>query len=332
MNNKIFEMFVILDDIAMGLLLLLHAVVVWMNNKIFEMFVILGDIAMGLLLLLHAVVGNYIIPTASQGPKFTKSLLTEFRSETHDLGSGVDLICTNKTWNEMIHTIWKLNTERSQCTIASGFGVQDYDSCNDGKLLNNTKSGGSYLHIPFFSKADEGLYHCEAVYRDGSYSAEIKLSAEVPVSPQISTRLDIFRNGKREVVCSAIGGKPAASISWRNKWNSSATQSSTKNSDGSFTMESRLILPDHVPADNLSCIITHPSWTEGHTELIQALNHEESTASFSLQYSVLSVCSVMLMSGFLAACFILRTSVRKKRNKVWRPIYAMSTVEPRGPS
>ncbi|KAJ8351513.1 hypothetical protein SKAU_G00229890 [Synaphobranchus kaupii] len=229
----------------------------------------------------------------SEGPKSTKSPLTVFRSETHDLGSGVDLMCTNKTWNEMIHTIWKLNTGRGRCTLASGFDEKYHDSCNDGKVLNDTTSGGSYLHIPLFSQADEGLYHCEAVYRDGSYSAKIKVSAGVPVSPQISTRLD-FRDGKRVAVCSATGGKPAASILWRNTWNSSVTQSSTKNPDGSFTVESRLIVPHAITAANLSCIITHPSWRESHTEEIQVLNH----------------------GGCLAACFILRTSFRKKRYEV----------------
>ncbi|XP_061091358.1 cell surface glycoprotein CD200 receptor 1-B-like isoform X6 [Conger conger] len=280
------------------------------------MVLITDNIAMDLFLLLHAVLGSYAIPTKSQDSTSTRPLLKEFRSETCVLGSSVDLICTNKTWNEMIHTIWELTTERGTCIIASGFGVPDHDTCNDGKVLNNSSSGGSYLHIPLFSKADEGLYHCEAVYRDGSYSVEIKVSAGV--SPQISTRLD-FRDGKREAVCSAEGGKPAASISWRNRWNSSVTQSLKNNMDGSFTVESRLILPDSISAGNLSCIITHPSWGEGHTEAIQAINHEESTASFTLQYSVLSVCSVILLLGFLTACSIVRTSVRRRRT-VWRPI------------
>ncbi|KAJ8388398.1 hypothetical protein AAFF_G00134240 [Aldrovandia affinis] len=124
----------------------------------------------------------------------------------------------------------------------------------DGKVLQNTTNGKSYLHIPHFKDTDEGMYTCETVYQGSIHKVHIDVSAAV--SPQISTRLD-FRDGKREAVCSAAGGKPAASVSWRNTWNYNVTLSSTENSDGSFTVESRVILPETVSADNLSCIVTH---------------------------------------------------------------------------
>ncbi|KAJ8246629.1 hypothetical protein GJAV_G00253640 [Gymnothorax javanicus] len=284
----------------------------------FKMVLILPGISVGLFLLLHEVLGNYGIRTRSTGTKTIESLLTEFKNETHDLGSSVHLTCTNKTWNELIYIIWKLKTAKRHCKIASGFDMEDYDSCNDGKVMNITKTGRSYLRIPLFSTGDEGLYHCEAVHRDGTYLAEIKVSTRVPVSPQISIRLD-FKDGKRVAVCSAKDAKPAAHISWGNIGNLSETQNSTNNSDGSFTVESRLILPDSILAVNLSCTVTHPRWREGRTQWIQALNNGESTDNFALQYSVLSVCSVILLLGILAACFILRTSVRK-RKKIWIPL------------
>ncbi|KAG9349003.1 hypothetical protein JZ751_029320 [Albula glossodonta] len=234
-----------------------------------EMISTVDGIAVASLLLWHGVLGVYVTPTVSQGPTSTKLMFTEFRSETYDLGRSVDLTCTNKTWEEMIHTIWKLKTKRVQCTIASTYELNDYDSCIDGKVLKKSPSGGSYLQIPQFSISDEGIYDCETVYRGGSYSAQIIVSAEVP--PRVSTRVEV-RGGQREAVCSAAGGKPAASISWRNTWNSSVTQSSIQNSDGSFTVESRFILPDPVSAENLSCIVTHPSRREGNTEAIHTSN------------------------------------------------------------
>ncbi|KAJ8351514.1 hypothetical protein SKAU_G00229900 [Synaphobranchus kaupii] len=141
------------------------------------------------------------------------------------------------------------------------------------------------------------------------------------VSPQISTRLD-FRDGKKEAVCSATGGKPAASISWRNTWNSSVTQSSTKNLDGSFTVESRLILPHPISAANLSCIITHPSWRESHTEEIQFLNHGES-AHFSLKKIVISLSCVIIALGILAV-FCIFKKFHKKPQEV--ELHGLQTI------
>ncbi|KAJ8388405.1 hypothetical protein AAFF_G00134310 [Aldrovandia affinis] len=283
-----------------------------MSYKLVEMVLIVDGTPVILLLLLHAGLGIYL---TTKGPMSTKPLFTEFRSETYDLGSSVDLICTNKTWDEMVYTIWKLNMNGIQCTIASGFDVQYVDSCTDGKVLNDSRSGGSRLHIPEFSNGDEGVYHCEAVHIDGIYVAEIQVSTAVP--PQISTRL-VFRDGKREAVCSAAGGKPAASVSWRSTWNYNVTLSSTQNSDGSFTMESRMILPETVSADNLICIVTHLSWRREH--IMRVPPAPTSAAISTLQYSILSICSVILLSGFLAACLIVRTSVRRWSNKVRRPI------------
>ncbi|KAG9335025.1 hypothetical protein JZ751_006166 [Albula glossodonta] len=138
------------------------------------------------------------------------------------------------------------------------------------------------------------------------------------VSPQISTRLD-YRDGGREAVCSAAGGRPAASVSWRDTQNSSETQTSTRNNGGSFTVESRFILPDSVSADNLTCVLTHPSWREARTATLQISYHREPTAVFSLKYIVFSVCSVILLCGFLTGCFIVRTSVGRLSNKIRRP-------------
>ncbi|KAJ8351520.1 hypothetical protein SKAU_G00229960 [Synaphobranchus kaupii] len=145
----------------------------------------------------------------------------------------------------------------------------------------------------------------ETMDRDG-YSAPVLL-----VSPQISIRLD-FRDGKRVAVCSATGGKPAASISWRNTWNSSVTQSSTKNPDGSFTVESRLILPHPVSAANLSCIITHPSWREG--RLLPVPEDKENGEKFKWFLIVISLGSISFIVAILTGFCITRKHLSKLRN------------------
>ncbi|XP_036400978.1 cell surface glycoprotein CD200 receptor 1 isoform X3 [Megalops cyprinoides] len=140
-------------------------------------------------------------------------------------------------------------------------------------------------------------------------TAGIDEAAHDTFPPQISTRLDI-RDGKREAVCSAAGGKPAASVSWRNTWNCNVTQSSRQNSDGSFTVESRFILPDPVDADNLSCIITHPSWGERLGILLTSDQREPRL----FQWIIVALGSISFAVAVLAGLYITRKHLGKLRN------------------
>ncbi|XP_036400977.1 cell surface glycoprotein CD200 receptor 1-A isoform X2 [Megalops cyprinoides] len=231
----------------------------------------------------------------------------EYRSEYHGLGKSVNLTCMNKTWSDMLYIIWKLNMRGTNCRITAGIDEAAHDTCKDGKVLRNTTTGQSYLHVPNFKNEDEGIYSCETAFLGSSYAVQINVSAFVP--PQISTRLDI-RDGKREAVCSAAGGKPAASVSWRNTWNCNVTQSSRQNSDGSFTVESRFILPDPVDADNLSCIITHPSWGERLGILLTSDQREPRL----FQWIIVALGSISFAVAVLAGLYITRKHLGKLRN------------------
>ncbi|XP_061091771.1 cell surface glycoprotein CD200 receptor 1-A-like isoform X2 [Conger conger] len=257
---------------------------------------------------LLAITGDNSTTTSAGTYTTTQPLLTDYRSENYTTGRSVNISCTNKTWSEMIYTTWEIPKDRNLCTIAAHIDKLPVDNCLNGKVLRRTTNGESYLHIPLFKDTDEGIYKCETAYVGTSYTAYITVSARV--SPQISTRLD-FRNGKREAVCSAEGGKPAASISWRNRWNSSVTQSTNKNLDGSFTVESRLILPDDVSSENLSCIITHPSWGEGHTEAIQAINHE---GKWNWFWIIIPLGLISFIIAILIGLYIMRKHLGKLRN------------------
>ena len=96
-----------------------------------------------------------------------------YRSEHFRVGSNITLQCSNKTWNEMIYTIWKIPTHEKLCQISSTEDGQNMNTCNDGKALCNTTNGESYLCIPEFSERDEGSYFCETVHKGGSYAAKI---------------------------------------------------------------------------------------------------------------------------------------------------------------
>lgn len=100
------------------------------------------------------------------------------RNSNFNLGSDVNLMCSNKTWNETMFVIWKiklLNTHKD-CKIGFASDGQSDDSCKDGKSLRNTSGDQSYLHIPNVSEDDEGIYKCESVYRGGQENYEINVA------------------------------------------------------------------------------------------------------------------------------------------------------------
>ncbi|XP_021434983.2 cell surface glycoprotein CD200 receptor 1-A isoform X1 [Oncorhynchus mykiss] len=181
------------------------------------------------------------------------------RSEHFHLGNNAILKCSNKTWSEMIYTIWKIQLGGIKCQISSSNDNQNLNTCNDGKAMLNTSRGESYLQIPGFSKRDEGIYHCESAYKAGIYAANIDVSLIAP--PNVFAWLE-WEGSRQVAVCLAEGGKPAASISWSENWNSTST--TTLNLDGFNKVESRLVLPEGIATGNLTCAVTHPSWEEVH--------------------------------------------------------------------
>uniref|UniRef100_A0A4W5RFC3 Ig-like domain-containing protein n=1 Tax=Hucho hucho TaxID=62062 RepID=A0A4W5RFC3_9TELE len=212
---------------------------------------------------------NHISVTSHTALPSTSITSTELRmhvarSEHFHLGREVILTCCNKTWSEMIYTIWKIYRGGTECLISLGVDRQPHNSCNDGKVMLNTTSGESYLHIPEFSISDEGFYYCESVYRGGSNYENISVSVIAPPTVSAWLELEVRR---RVAVCLAKGGKPAASISWRNPWNFTST--TTWKQDGSNRVESRLVLPEVIPTGNLTCDVRHPFWVEVHTVIPQ---------------------------------------------------------------
>nr|XP_046260804.1 cell surface glycoprotein CD200 receptor 1-B-like isoform X2 [Scatophagus argus] len=178
------------------------------------------------------------------------------RHSAFNLGSDVNLTCSNKTWSEIMFVICTINLKSRDCRIGFSNENRKEDSCNDGKSLRNTSRSQSYLHIPKISNEDEGIYKCETVYSGGSESYEINVAITVP--PTISAWLE--RKDKKIVaVCRADKGKPAANISWSRTGNSSET---LLDSNGFFTVESRLELLGGMDTKNLSCAFRHPYWRE----------------------------------------------------------------------
>nr|XP_023678686.1 cell surface glycoprotein CD200 receptor 1-A-like isoform X1 [Paramormyrops kingsleyae] len=225
----------------------------------------------------------------------TITTMQEKRYNVFDLNKGANITCSNKTWREMIYNIWKVKVKGKHCCVAFHINGSHYDTCENGMELRNRTSGESYLHIPQITLGNQGVYLCETAYWGGTYNAEITVSARVP--PQIFSRLDKLRNGT-VAVCSAVGGNPAAFISWRTSWNSTVNQISTSNPNGTYTVESRLVLPDRVSRENLSCIITHPSWP-GENKEMRFSDPKAGHVAQWIGLSLVSVCIVILAGFYL---------------------------------
>ncbi|XP_028447823.1 cell surface glycoprotein CD200 receptor 1 isoform X2 [Perca flavescens] len=213
------------------------------------------------------------------------------RNLAFNLGSEVNLDCSNKTWNEMMFVTWTIKLKNKECRIGySNEGLSD-DLCNDGKSLRNTTSAKSYLHIPNFSNNDVGVYKCESVYTGGNDNYLIHVN--ITVGPSSLSAWFEFKDNKMVAVCKAEGGKPAASISWSQPGNSSSVE--TASSHGFFTVESRLELLEGMDKENLSCAIRHPYWKG--LRILTPINLLKK--GYIPWLCILIVAVIMLLAGFL---------------------------------
>ncbi|XP_048871772.1 cell surface glycoprotein CD200 receptor 1-like [Brienomyrus brachyistius] len=260
-------------------------------------------------LIVFAVVWKMVkgnsVETCQSISNSTITTMQDNRHKYFDLNEGADITCSNKTWREMIYSIWKVKLTGRLCCVAFHINGSRHDTCENGMELRNGTSGESYLHIPQFTLGNQGVYLCETAYWGGTYNAEITVSARVP--PQIFSRLEELHNGT-VAVCSAVEGNPAASISWRTQWNSTANQTSTHNPNGTYTVESRLVLPGRVSRENLSCIVTHPSWPGGFKEV----QFSDPKAGHVAQWIGLSVVSVCILAAFCLTWKLI-SKIRKRR-------------------
>ncbi|XP_041857483.1 uncharacterized protein si:ch211-214p13.9 isoform X8 [Melanotaenia boesemani] len=202
--------------------------------------------------------GNSSLTSNTTSPK-----VYVYREADFPVGSNVNLTCSNKTWSDLIFVIWdiKLKHRAEICKISGSNLGKSGDTCNDGKTLQNTSSVQSYLHIPNFSADDVGIYTCESVYRGGNENYVITVTATVP--PKISAWLE-YKHSKTVAVCKAEGGNPAANISWTHTGNTTVL-TVKHDTEGYFTVDSTLELPDTKIPENLTCVISHKSWEEDRT-------------------------------------------------------------------
>ncbi|XP_071332512.1 cell surface glycoprotein CD200 receptor 1 [Trachinotus anak] len=217
------------------------------------------------------------------------------RNFAFNLGSDVNLPCSDKTLSETIYVIWKIKMKYKSCKIAfSNNGEASEDDCNDGKSLQNTTRFPSNLHIPNFSANDVGVYLCELAFNGGVENYVTTVSITVP--PRISAWIE-HRDNKMVAVCKAEGGKPAANISWSYNGNS-IYRETAPGSDGFITAESQLDLPEGMDTENLTCAIRHLYWEKAMI-LIPKPKRDQTTGNFRWLMVPVVVVATVLLLGFL---------------------------------
>uniref|UniRef100_A0A3Q2TGK0 Ig-like domain-containing protein n=1 Tax=Fundulus heteroclitus TaxID=8078 RepID=A0A3Q2TGK0_FUNHE len=209
------------------------------------------------------------------------------RKAVYNLGSTVELQCSNRTWIKTMFVIWDIELKHKKCRISLSDDGQRGDSCNDGKSIQNNSNGHLFLHIPNFSASDVGAYKCELVYTGGNdnYITEVDVTAP----PDVSAWLE-RRSNKMVAVCRAERGKPAANISWSPAGNDSVTQQ--QDPDGSVTVESQLEIPEHMDPENLTCIVRHQFWDQ-EKNLVPKLREGQVSLCWTHEYTKFSFDQVV---------------------------------------
>ncbi|XP_014907429.1 cell surface glycoprotein CD200 receptor 2-like [Poecilia latipinna] len=223
------------------------------------------------------------------------------RDVAFNLGTNINLTCTNKTRADIVFIIWEIHLKNKNCKISFVYDNSGIDSCKDGKSIQKTSTGQLYLHVPNLSADDVGLYQCESAYNGGNENYNIKVAVTVP--PVLSAWLE-WKGNKIVALCRAERGTPVANISWSYGGSSEPAVKTQLDPDGFVTVESHLELLEDVCPEELTCIVQHRFWDQEKI-LVPELREENSTL---LWMRVTLVIILTLAGVFLLALKTCRCS------------------------
>ncbi|XP_033843306.1 cell surface glycoprotein CD200 receptor 1-A isoform X2 [Periophthalmus magnuspinnatus] len=211
------------------------------------------------------------------------------------LGEEADLTCEDavRTDNKILFVIWHLNQTDKNCEIGQKNGVNDRDTCNDGKLLRNGTKGKLVLHIPKFSYSDVGNYSCSFAFSGGAVNFIYHINITAP--PKISSWVE-SRGDRRVVVCRAERASPVANISWGVTGN--VTVETERGPDGLITVESSVEVNTLEEAQNTSCTIRHVYWDEPRVIVPNINNSQAISQNLPVVYTTILI-SVVFCLGLL---------------------------------
>ncbi|XP_068122317.1 cell surface glycoprotein CD200 receptor 1-A-like isoform X2 [Hyperolius riggenbachi] len=165
--------------------------------------------------------------------------------------------------DNLVGIIWKIyHTNNAFCLVSHAAHLREtplsYSSCSNRMTLTST-----YLTIQDTQISDEGNYTCEISYHLlGTFINTSTL--QVLAEPSVS----LERNSAGSPECRAIGGYPAAEISWiPHSYNINTTQTAV--SDQSWTVISTYGLHgDNVTS--VTCSVSHPLFDTAWIQSVEA--------------------------------------------------------------
>ncbi|XP_073473429.1 cell surface glycoprotein CD200 receptor 1-B-like [Aquarana catesbeiana] len=164
-------------------------------------------------------------------------------------GNSTVLQCGEDPGGNITGVIWKIHHINNSSCLSSysnlakrGFLI--YNNCSTRMTLTNIT-----LTIQNTQISDGGNYTCEASSMEGTFIYTTIL--QVLAQPSVS--LDISSNGSLE--CRAIGGFPAAEISW-NPHSDDINITKIKDLDDTWTVISTY----KSNGDNVTCLVSHPTF------------------------------------------------------------------------
>ncbi|XP_075707122.1 cell surface glycoprotein CD200 receptor 1-like [Rhinoderma darwinii] len=169
---------------------------------------------------------------------------------TADVGDDAVLHCVHTIENFIMAT-WAMDfLNRSSCFLST-IGNGTLGNCSHQMHLDIDKNKMS-LRIDNIMVRNEGNYTCQVVNRSGTFLYTVVL--QVLAEPFVLIKID--ENGHPE--CQAIGGKPAANISWIPESTLKVKTRSNTELNGTTTVMSSYNTSNITEA---TCTVYHPTFT-----------------------------------------------------------------------
>ncbi|XP_077340537.1 cell surface glycoprotein CD200 receptor 1-B-like [Lithobates pipiens] len=173
-------------------------------------------------------------------------------------GNSTVLQCGEDLGDEIITgVIWKIHHINNSSCLSSYAnlakrGLQINNNCNTRMTLTNIT-----LTIQNTQISDGGNYTCEMSHAEGTFFTTTIL--QVLAQPSVS----LDRNSDGSLECRAIGGFPAAEISWI-PHSDYINTSEIKDLDDTWTVISTY----KSDGDNVTCLVSHPTFVNGWSQSI----------------------------------------------------------------
>ncbi|XP_006895425.1 PREDICTED: cell surface glycoprotein CD200 receptor 1-like [Elephantulus edwardii] len=194
------------------------------------------------------------------------SMCLENSSLTVLVDTKVVLYCPVVPLEKAVVITWKiLLRDNINCTKAHFKEInKNTDNCTDKRITwLSTLEQKPALQIDPVAIIHDGNYSCEIAIPDGNFQHDYDLQVLVP--PKES----IYLIANRTVLCKAVGGKPAAQISWSPEGNCSTEQKD--HGDGVVSVQSEC----HWVEDNVTTVTCSVSHLTGNKSLSLGLPLEE---------------------------------------------------------